>query len=121
MQLMQATPALQQTMQIVAMATPQAVVTSVISGPHKGSAHGEGRAVDIAPQFTLGFNEKTWNAIVKLVLSGRVEAIGTEGSIANNDLAKQWCAQHGVALFQDDVTTGATGSHIHIQVPKAKK
>lgn len=102
------------------MAAPNAVVTSVISGPHKGAAHPQGRAVDIAPAFQIGFNEQTWKTITQLVLSGHVEAIGTDGSIANNPTAKAWCAQHGVNLFEDDVATGATGPHFHIQVPRVK-
>jgi len=112
----QVRPQLRAVIDALPQIVPGATVTSVIGGPHKGSAHADRRAVDIAPPFMPGLNEATWQAITRLVLSGRVQAIGTEGSIANNPRAKAWCAQHGVNLFEDDTHTGATGAHMHIQV-----
>lgn len=94
-------------------------ITSVISGPHKGSAHGQGRALDLAPAFQIGNNPQTKQAVANLILSGRIEALGTEASIVNDPELKKLAAAHNVDLFQDDVHTGATGPHFHIQVPSA--
>jgi hypothetical protein len=93
-------------------------ITSVRSGPHTGSAHGEGRALDVGAIHggAVGFNKPTWDFIVGMILRGNVQAIGTIGELANNPQLKAFARQHGVDLFLDDKSTGATGNHVHVQV-----
>jgi hypothetical protein len=90
-------------------------VTSVISGPHvPGSAHFDGRAIDvgsIAGQ-AVGFNRATWNFVIEAIQRGGLSRIGTIAAIVNNPQMRAFAAQHGVDLFEDE----GTGPHLHLQV-----
>jgi hypothetical protein len=90
-------------------------ITSVVSGPHvKGSAHFDGRALDvgsIAGQ-VVGMNRATWDFVVKAIQRGGLSRIGTIAAIVNNPQLRAFAAQHGVDLFEDE----GTGPHLHLQV-----
>lgn len=109
------TPAMQSAAQVLGQFSPD--VTSVMGGPHKGSAHGEGRAIDVGAfgGTSVGFNAPTWNAVMAAIASRRFQAIGTILDIVNNPVAQQWARANGVDLFEDDARTGATGNHVHFQ------
>lgn len=86
--------------------TPPFGITSVISGPHKGAGHREGRAIDVAlPRTKAGYA-----AIVDEILSGRWQSIGTEPDAVER--LKSFAAQHHVFLFPDH----GTGPHMHLEV-----
>lgn len=93
-------------------------ITSLISGPHRGAAHGEGRAVDV-DQFggvDVGVNESTIRGIVAAVRSGRFKRIGTIVPLVK--ALAPWAAQNGVQMFYDDKPPygHATGNHVHFEV-----
>jgi hypothetical protein len=91
------------------------VVTSVMHDEHvKGSAHYDGRAVDVGAfgDTRVGFNTPTWNAIMTAIGSRRFEKIGTIASIVNNPAAQAWARANGVLLFLDE----GSGPHVHFQV-----
>lgn len=92
-------------------------ITSLKSGPHKGAAHGEGRAVD-ADQFggvTVGVNEPTIRAIAAIVKSGKFSRIGTLLPLVKAIGPWAW-NNYRVQMFEDDDRTGATGPHVHLEV-----
>jgi len=94
-------------------------VTSVVSGPHvKGSAHTAGRALDVGTVggADIGYNPTTLAFVRRAIEKGGLQRIGSELSIINDPQIRALAAQHGVDLFRDDVSTGATGPHLHLQV-----
>jgi hypothetical protein len=102
-----ATPQLQRAIEDIG--TGGFPVTSIISGPHKGDAHKEGRAIDIG----ISRDKAGYDYIVKAIESGEFSAIGTDKSVV--DLLQPIAKEYGVDLFEDDEATGATGLHVHLQ------
>jgi hypothetical protein len=93
-------------------------ITSVESGPHvRGSAHFEGRALDVGSigGVPVGVNAPTIQFLLNAIVNGSLEKIGTLAVIATSPALRAFAAQHGVELFVDDQSTGATGPHIHLQ------
>lgn len=89
-------------------------VTSVMHGGHvKGSAHYDGRAVDVGAVngTTIGPNTQTWDFVRDAIASGKIEKLGTFAAIANNPEMQAWAKAHGVTLFEDE----GSGNHVHLQ------
>lgn len=61
-------------------------------------------------------NRQTWDFIVRAIAQGGLQRIGTIASVVNNPQMRAFAAAHGVDLFVDDASTGATGDHVHLQV-----
>lgn len=94
-------------------------VTSVVAGPHvKHSAHFDGRAIDVGSigGQSIGPNPATLAFVEQAIVNGHLQKIGSDLSIINNPRLRALAQQHGVELFEDDVRTGATGTHLHLQV-----
>lgn len=88
-------------------------ITSLISGPHvPDSAHFAGRAMDVS----LPHNRVGWDFVVRQIESGKWARIGTEASIVSNPAIQMLAKRYGVQMFEDDAATGATGSHVHLEV-----
>ncbi len=106
-------PQMQAAFDAVAQYAP--LVTSVMHGEHvKGSAHYEGRAVDVGSfgGTAVGFNVPTWSAVMGAIGSGKFQKIGTLAAITSNAAAQAWAKQNGVELFEDE----GSGPHVHFQV-----
>lgn len=91
------------------------VVTSVRHGGHaKGSAHYDGRAVDVGAfgGTTVGYNEPTWNAIIAAIQSRQFSRIGTVDKLYRNPTLQAYARANGVLLFFDP----GSGPHVHFQV-----
>ncbi len=87
-------------------------VTSVIDGPHvKGSAHFDGRAIDIGAfeGTPVGWNQPTFQAIISAIMSRRWTRIGTLPEIVK--VLKNFALRYGVDMFVDV----GTGPHAHFQ------
>jgi hypothetical protein len=87
---------------------PGMEMTSLISGPHHGAGHREGRAAD----FALPHTAQAWAFIASAIRSGRFSAIGTTAQAAENPDMQALAQQYGVDLFVDE----GTGSHVHLEV-----
>ena len=109
-----ATPQMQRALgSVVGWFSPE--VTSVMHGEHaKGSAHYQGRAVDVGAfgGVPVGYNAPTWQAIANAIMSRQFSKIGTIAAFANNPQVQQFARQYGVEVFEDE----GSGPHVHFQV-----
>jgi hypothetical protein len=90
-------------------------VTSVVSGPHvKGSAHFDGRAIDVGTVggVAVGDNAPTVGFLIRAIEKGGLQKIGSTLSVINNPQVVKAAQDHGVELFEDE----GTGPHMHLQV-----
>jgi len=100
-------------------------VTSIMHGEHKWdaqgrpvSAHHFGRAIDVGAfgGTAIGVNQPTVAALVRAIVSGRFEKIGTLKALIDSPALQRLAAMYHTELFQDDEQTGASGPHVHFQV-----
>lgn len=104
---------MQSAFNVVAPFSPD--ITSVRHGGHvKGSAHYDGRAVDVGAfgNVAVGYNEPTWRAITAAIQSGQFSRIGTTAKLATNKALQAYARANGVNLFVDE----GSGPHVHFQV-----
>lgn len=83
-------------------------MTSLISGPHTGLGHAQGRAVDVS----LPHTQSGWQFVVNAIKSGKFSAIGSTSMVVNDAAMQALAQKYGVDLFLDE----GTGSHVHLEV-----
>ena len=94
-------------------------ITSIEHGEHvKDSAHYQGRAIDVGAfgGTAVGVNQPTVAAIVRAIVSGQFQKIGTLKALVDNPMLQRLASMYHTELFEDDERTGASGPHVHFQV-----